>query len=669
MVLRKIALLYIVILFAISSELAISQDATPPQDTPRSEIFLPADTRAWISIPSTKALGEHLERSQFGQLTRDPALQPFVAMAKERIRAWLETKQLGFDLQLDQFEKINAGEVCVAGILPEMAGQEPVAGSHGVVLMAEVGKDLAAAEKLLLEIEEEQQRQGAVKLGTVEINGINVGKWEFTKKRKWAKRKRISLQGIVGKWMLVSNNEKIFRSVLRRIINLDPQENGNLASQPSFKLAMEGSKLPNGSADDVRWFLEPFGWFKLARAIEIENEPVKKMEDNWPAVLARNGMRAIHAIGGTVSVATADQEALFRIYVSAPKDKVRDEAERRMLDILDFSPAPDKSNTSPVWVPKSVSGSLTGQWNFTKALNGVGPIVDAFMKEEGAFKGLLDTIKQEPDFRVDIPKLIGQLDNQFTIISAVKKPLDETSEKLAIGLKLKPGLSPAQQAEMLDSIGRAVRGKEFMLGGIKAIEDDRTNESDEDDELDFPDDDLVFDEDEDEKFGGGADPANQFALFEKKYISIAKDTLFICNDKQYLKRLLTSSDKKPLSEAPDYVRMQAMLKTLSDPANVSSQRFGRIDKVLELNYAMLQKGELANSKSIIGRVINQLLVENIEEGDPKVQLDIKKLPADYKEIAKFLGTVGWVLENETGGWRLTGCVLKKEQATSSPAAK
>jgi hypothetical protein len=27
------------------------------------------------------------------------------------------------------------------------------------------------------------------------------------------------------------------------------------------------------------------------------------------------------------------------------------------------------------------------------------------------------------------------------------------------------------------------------------------------------------------------------------------------------------------------------------------------------------------------------------------------------------------LENETGGWRLTGCVLKKEQATSSPAAK
>ncbi len=657
MVLRKIAILYIVTLFVFSSEIVISQEAPAAQEAPRSETFLPADTRAWISIPSTKALGEHLERSQFGQLTRDPALQPFVDNAKERIRTWLESKKLGFEVSLDQFEKINAGEVCVAGILPEVAGQEAVTGSHGVVLMADVSKDLAAAKKLLVEIEGEQKRQGAMKLGDVEINGIQVGKWEFAKKRKWAKRKRISLQAIVGNWMLVSNNERIFRSVLRRIINLDPQENGNLASQPSFQLAMEGCKLPNGSADDVRWFLEPFGWFKLARAIEIENEPVKKMEDNWPAVLARNGMRAIHSVGGTVSVATADQEALFRIFVSAPKDKVRDEAERRMLEILDFGPAPGTTNTPPAWVPSSVSGSLTGQWNFSKALNNVGPIVDGFMKEEGAFKGLLDTIKDEPDFRVDIPKLIGQLDNQLTVISAVQKPLDEASEKLAVGLKLKPGLTPEQQAEMLDSIGRAVRGKELMLGGIKAIEDDRTEESD---DLDFQDDDLVFDEDEDEKFGDGDAQENQFALFDKKYISIAKNTLFICNDKKYLRRLLTSSDKKPLTGKSDYIRMEEMLKTLSNPANVSSQRFGRIDKILEVNYAMLQRGELANSKSIIGRLVNKLLADNVEEGNPQTKLDIQKLPADYKEIAKFLGTVGWVMENETSGWRLTGCVLKKE---------
>ncbi len=661
MVLRKIAILYIVTLFVFSSELAIGQEAPAAQPTPRSEIFLPADTRAWISIPSTKALGEHLSKSQFGQLARDPAVQPFVDNAKEQIRAWLEDKKIGFDVRLDQFEKINAGEVCVAGILPEVAGQQAVAGSHGVVLMADVGRDLPAAQKLLVEIEAEQKRQGAVKLGNVAINGIDVGKWEFAKKRKWAKRKRISLQAIVGNWMLVSNNEKIFRSVLRRIIKLDPQENGNLASQEPFKLAMEGCKLPNGSPNDVRWFIEPFGYVKLARAIEIENEPVKKMEDDWTAVLARNGMRAIRSVAGTVSVATADQEALFRVFVLAPKDKVRTEEEKRMLSILDFGPMPGSTHTPPAWVPGSVTGSYTGQWNFTKALNGIGPIVDSFMKEEGAFKGLLDTIKQEPDFRVDIPKLIGQLDNQFTMISAIKKPLDNESEKLAIGIKLKPGLSAEQKAEILDSIGRAVRGKALMLGGIKAIEDDRTQEAD---DLDLSDDDLVFD-DESEKFGDDDDAGNQFALFEKKYISIAKDTLFVCNDKQYLKRLLTSSDKKPLTGQSDYVRMEKMLVSLSDPAKVSSLRFGRIDKALELNYAMLQKGELSDSKSLIGKLANELLANErltnkVKEGGPQVKLDISKLPADYREIAKFLGTMGWVMENEQSGWRLTGCVLKKD---------
>jgi len=106
--------------------------------------------------------------------------------------------------------------------------------------------------------------------------------------------------------------------------------------------------------------------------------------------------------------------------------------------------------------------------------------------------------------------------------------------------------------------------------------------------------------------------------------------------------------------------MENMLKSLSNPGSVCSQRFGRIDKTLELNYAMLQKGELANSKSMIGRLVNKLLADNEDDGKPKVKLDIKKLPADYKEIAKFLGTVGWVLENETSGWRMTGCVLKKE---------
>ena len=656
MVLRNIAFLLIVALAGLSENSVTAQEAIPVSNKLRSENYLPADTRAWVSIPSTKDLSEHVAQGQFGKLAADPALKPFIENAGQQIRKWLDDRQIGFDVRLDQFEEIDAGEVCIAGVLPETVDGQMVPGSHGVVLMADVSKDLEGAKRLIGQLQAEQTRRGAKKLGVLEINGIKVDKWEFANKRKWAIRKQISLQAIVGNWILLSDNEKIFRSVLQRIIKLTPGETGNLANRESFKLAMEGCALPAGSPNDVRWYVEPFGYVKLARAIEIQTQPVKKMQDDWTAVLAKQGLRAIRSVAGTVAVGAKQQEALVRIFVLAPKDKTRTVEEKRMLNILDFAPKSGTAPGVPAWVPSNASGSFTGQWDFSKALASVGPIVDSFMKEEGAFKGLLDTIRKEPDFRVDIPMIVSQLDNKYTIVSATKKPLKPDSELIALGLKLKPGLTPAQQAEILASIGRAVRGKEITLGGIKAIEDDRTEELE---ELDF-DDGIVF-EDEEDKFGGPPGGNNAtFALFEKKYIAIAKDTLFVCNDKRYLKQLLTSSDKKPLRNQKDFLAMKTMLETMTDQKKVSAIRFGRIDRILELNYAMLQKGELPNTQSMIGRIINQLVSANVDVDGDGVQIDLQKLPSDYGAIAKYLGTVGWVLEDEQSGWRFTGSVLKKE---------
>ena len=133
------------------------------------------------------------------------------------------------------------------------------------------------------------------------------------------------------------------------------------------------------------------------------------------------------------------------MFVHAPKDKTRDAAEARMLSILDFAPIDRSETVPPKWVPKSISGSFTAQWDFSKALAGIGPIVDSFLKEEGAFEDLLNTVKNEPDFRVDIPKLVGQLDKRFTVISETEKPLGLESEKLAVGIQL---VNPMAEADL-----------------------------------------------------------------------------------------------------------------------------------------------------------------------------------------------------------------------------
>lgn len=667
--LRNIALLLIVVLTCNSwtSDDGVAQEAPGQDGVERfsSEYYLPANTRAWISIPNLQTLNRHLDASQLGQLAKDPALKPFIDSARNQMRKWMDEKGVKFEFSIEDFDDMDTGEISIAGVLPDVEGEQTMAGTHGIVLMADASKDLQAVNELIDRVNGKLQKRGATK-EMLEINGVSVTKWQYPEKRKWAKRKKVSFQAIVDQWFLVSDNDVIFRQVLRRMMKLeDPAVAGNLASQGSFKYALSRCGLsPDGKevGADVRWFVEPFGYVKLARAIEIENEPVKKMEDDWTAILAANGLKAIRSVAGAASIATDEKEAFFRVFVHAPKDKTRNAAEARMLSILDFAPIDRSEIEPPSWVPKSISGSFTAQWDFSKALAGVGPIVDSFLKEEGAFEDLLNTVKNEPDFRVDIPKLVSQLDKRFTIISETEKPLDIESEKLAIGIQLVDPMAKADVKNMIESIARAIRGQMIDLAGFDVIVDDRTEEIEDDDDFDFEDAGLPFEEEEEEdKFAGGGGEGQAFALFEKKYITIAKGHLFISNDKDYLKKLLTSKETQSLAQQPDFLTLRDTLAKCVDLKKVRATRFGRIDKVLELNYDMIKKGELANSKSILGKMANAMLTEEGEGGQPpEIKVDVSKLPDDYEaSIAKYLGTMGWMTENETGGWRVTGCVLKK----------
>ena len=637
-----------------------------------SEYYLPANTRAWVSIPDLQTLNAHLDASQMGLLSKDPALQPFIKSARKQMRNWMDDRGVKFEFAIEDFDDIKTGEISIAGILPEAEGVANMAGTHGIVFLVDGSQDIESVNKLINQVDGKLSARGAVK-EMLDVNGIAVTKWIYPEKRKWAKRKRVSYQAVADGWFLVSDNDVIFRQVLRRVVRLeDPKVAGNLASQESFRYALSrcvlGAEGTKEVKADVRWFVEPFGYVKLARAIEIENEPVKRMEDDWTAVLAANGLKAIRSVAGSAAFASDDKEAFFRFFVHAPKKGVRDEAEARMLRILDFSPFDTPETTPPAWVPATVSGSFTAQWDFSKAFDNIGPIIDSFLKEEGAFKDLIDTVKNEPDFRVDIPKLIGQLDKRFTVISETTKPLGVDSEKLAVGFKLVDNMNDADKKEMIESIQRAIRGKKIVLGGFDVIVDDRTEEDDDfDDDADFnfDGDDLPFEgEEENDKFAGGGAGAGgaAFALFEKKFIGIAKGYLFISNDKDYLKSLLTKKDDETLSKQQDFIKIRDTIAKYVDLNKVRATRFSRIDKVFELNYHLIKKGELATSKSLMGKVVSSMLEAQQEaEGAARdVKVDVSKLPDDYNaSIAKYLGRMGWMTENEDGGWRFTGVVLKK----------
>ena len=200
------------------------------------------------------------------------------------------------------------------------------------------------------------------------------------------------------------------------------------------------------------------------------------------------------------------------------------------------------------------------------------------------------------------------------------------------------------------------------------------------DEFDDLEDDFEEEDDEDPE----EEEPKRFELFEKRYITVAGKAgdksgieLLISNDKEYLKKILVRRKSKA-AVAADFVRIKTTLATLTDDTKVAWRQFGRLDKGLETNYEMLRRGEMASSQTMLARVINRIFNKQAEENARlegkefdadavrKQELNGAMLPKDFsKSIAPYLGPTGSVLEVMDNGWRITGVVLKRGDASDS----
>lgn len=630
----------------------------------RSEYVLPASTKLWVSIPDAKELQARFDATQFGVLAKDPAFKPFADGLTDQAKQWMNEQNVRLGMELDDLRGVHSGEICLAGILPQVAGGA-VKGSHGLVLLIDVSETTKEAKTLQAKINKGLVANGATQEKKV-INGVEVTVSNL--KRKRLRNNQSNYQAIVkpskdSSWMLVSDNELIFRDVLKRLAA--PGEivrKGTLVSQEGFVEVMRRTSLDKKQSQ-IRWCIDPFGYIQLAQALENEKRGARAQRDDWASILKNQGMGAAKAVGGNIGIATGDHEILHRTFTYAPRNNNVKNA-KRMFDLFDFSPVEGKPLTPPAWISSDCSAYVSGNWDMTKALGSVGHLYDAFIGEEGSFKRLLNDFKIDPDMQLDIEKLVGLIDNRYTVVSETLNPIDEASECIVIGFPLK-----GDPEFVFESLKRATRGEEITLGGVKAIKVESQSEiediEDEPTPFDLPDDE---DDEEDAE-------ARDFTLFEERYFVVNKGHLLVANNKNYLKKILAQKESK-LAKAADYVEVKAALEKLSDPLKVSWRQFGRTDKALEANYELLRRGEMGKSQTILGKIVNQIFKKQAaeeaakagEETDDEIvrkqKLDGSKLPADFdKSIAPYFGPMGWVLETESDGWGITGCVLKKKTMT------
>ena len=661
------------------TELTQDVDAVDEKSTQlRTQELLPATTKAWISIPDAKDLSDRFDRSQFGLLAKNKTLKPFADSIKSQVKDWIDQQNVRLNLDVDQLKGVSSGEICFAGVLQ-------ADGKHGVVFLMDVSDTREKAVDLSNRISKKLTARGAVKK-LVPIQGVNCTQLTLDKPKLF-RTPRKTFHAIVdvkgdekSSWMLVSNNESVFRDVLRRLTFPDRiQVVETLAAQKAFKSVMTQTESVEFDSQ-FRWFVDPFGYLELAQKIRDEEAPVKVLRDDLAKKLADSGFDAFRGIGGQVALMTGKHQVVHKTFVYADKIK---SGHKKVFDLLDFNVNKNLPHTLPRWVPDDVSSVMIGDWNVQKAFGAVGHFWDANTKP-GSWKQLLIDLKNDPQLRFDFADVVSQINNRFVVVSATQRPIGPKSERVIISVRLKD-----RPDDVFDNLSRVNPDARIIkVGKHKFIEIDSTVEEDggdiivegidDEDDIDLDD---IDDEDEEEE-----EENKRFELFEKRYITVApipgdksSSELLICNDKNYLKQILARR-KSNVETSSDFIRVKNSLAALTDDTKVSWRQFGRLDKGLETNYEMMRRGEMASSQTMLARVINRIFNKQAAENARlqgkefdkdavrKQELDGATLPKDFsKSIAPYLGPTGSVLELTDGGWRMTGVILGRGDKAAATA--
>lgn len=670
MVVRKPFLFALCLFLGTIHSWGFAQDEST--DAVRSENFLPASTTFWLSVPDVLTLKTRFDETDFGRLTQDSDMQPFIEAMTEQVRDWANAKNVRLGLTLDDIGGLESGEICIAGILPRDAGEGDGIGrgSHGLVFLVDVSETIEEANELMEKVGKEMDDRGAKKIPVDPIHGAEVSKWKWEKEnRNGKKRTYTTLQTVADGWLIACDNEVIFRDVIRRIKNpVDGVALDTLNAHVPFAKIQKETELKDVD-QHIRWFIDPFGYMKLADAIAAEEQEFRQRKDNIGETLESQGFDAIKGVGGNFVFSTdKEKDMIFRIFAFAPKREVG-EAQKRARGILDFRNKHNHDLRPEPWVVDDCSGYSTFTWDVDRAFQNVGEVFDAFIapETEGDWEGMINGMSN--DMGLDIPEMVRRLHCRFSIMSAAERPIDIRSERVAIGVKFTGDVD--EFFEMTHKL--LPEGDEIKLHGHRMIVIDTTEDDDGELEID-PGDGGIFGDEGDGDDDIDEEEVEEFNLFEKRYIACIPAIdggdggyLMICNNDEFMKKIIDKSlagEPSGLLDADDYNEINTILDTMIDPEKVSVRQFGRTDRIFETNYEMMRDGNMAQSQTVLARILNHAFRD--PEADPDAvrqqQIDGSTLPDDYNEsVAPFLGPTGYVMETKDEGWRLTGIILKKKK--------
>lgn len=617
-----------------------------------SEKIFPATTRAWLSIPQPKEFRERFDRSQYGQLVADPAMEAFVESCKKQIESNSKQRLAKLGLTLDDLSSIVGGEIAVAAI-------EPQPDRLVTVMVVDTTGHEAAARQIVTQIGDRLVERKAKKIVVPDAPGeLTVYELppEKDERRATAPRDR-RVAFALAKSALVVGDDAI--QVGQAFAVLEAGRADSLETTESFKVVMDRcGKVVPATAAPLRWFVEPL---PFARLWQAANPPIEKRKGpDYVAIFGRQGFDAIKGAGGLVTFSEGPHALRHHTLVHAPPLEGRepDAVDRFDLAARMLRFPNSKNMTPPAWVPRDADGWMALEWDLQTAFASAETLVDDIVGDKGVFQDVIASLKEDPDGpQIDVEAdLVACLGKRVSLITDHVEPLGTDSERIVIAV------SCADEARVAATIAKVMNAdgdmEKITIGDHTAWQLVDRSHAIPTLEIETPGGSVTHADDESASSRREKLRDKEEKLLPHATVTVAHGHLLIASHRDMLEKVLTApGGEDAITAAPDFKAMMAELAKYA-PADVASRSFGREDESIRPAYELLRSGAMPKSQSVFGQILNGIMGDGKPGSVREQKIDGSALP-EFEVIRKYLGTVGVALETLPEGWYVSGVVLPK----------
>ncbi|MCC7083527.1 MAG: hypothetical protein IT427_00805 [Pirellulales bacterium] len=629
--------------------IVLASSATSIASPPASDTLLPATTKGYIAVPDMARLLAYFNKSQFGQLFNDPAMQPFVDDFRHQLqqKGLKQLDQLG--LSWEELESIPGGETALAVI-------QPNPDSAALALIVDVTGRQQMAEALLEKVAARMARNGAKQFRRQAGDPIVAYQLAVEPDRKVAPTAAYYLRNNL---LVASDSIPVMESIVAATTS---SRQDSLANVPAYREIMARCRASAGVGEvipDFRWFIEPFGYVEALRS-ELPPRERRKGPDLLK-VFKNQGFTAIQGVGGFVNFSAGKYELVHRTAIYAPPLPGRETYSKDKYNLaarmLCFPPGGELQPQS--WVPSDIATYTTFNWDMKTAFINAETLVDEMVGEKGVFRDVLESLRDDSDGpMVDIEKnLVAHLGDRATVITDNEIPIGPRSERKVFAAELTNERVVAETIHKLMESDKDAHRREFekfVIWEIVPAECEVPNL-----EIEGP--------------GGKIQPVGhthikrnkEERLLSTSAICVAHGQLYCASHIEFLKKVLSHvNSPNHLSAAADFQLVSGHAATMGSNGSISFRTFSRMDEELRPTYELIRTGQMPRAETLLGQILNSVLGEGKEGVLRKQRIDGAALP-EFDAVRKYLGPAGFIVSSLEDGWLCIGFALPRATAVET----